>query len=121
MNKTQIQRFATIHRAIATSLQEQLARHWLRELTAEEASIVESYTLCGSFMRLEAIENSLMRTTSGDLADQEFSFMRSEVVQNASEVTRMVRARLPPDLSTPDPAMFSSLLTWEEAIVECFP
>lgn len=117
MGKVELQRIVQSHRAYASALQKHLERLWSRPLSQAEVNIVQSYTLCGSFMSLESIERGLSLAESEDKASQEFAFMEAQVEKHGESVVREVRRRLGLGSGAPKRESFSNLLAWEEALL----
>lgn len=118
MNIKTLQRFVRDHNGYATALQAHFARLWSRELEESEIKIIRTYTLCGSFMSLESIERGLSLATSVEKANSEFSFMKSEVSKYSANLVQEIKRKLNLSASSPDPALYPDLLSWEESLLQ---
>ena len=118
MDNASLQRLVETHRVYSRAIQDHLRRLWARELSPSEVCAVQSYTVCGSFMSLESIDRGLSLAMSSERADEDFAFMQSEANKHSNSVIREVQRRLALGPEAPEPAAFSSLLQWEEALLQ---
>lgn len=117
MNTSSLQRFIQIHTAYADAIESHMRRLWNRELSSDEVNTIRSYTLCGSFMSLEAIDQGLSLVGSAERATVDFLFMRAEVNKCAGEVVLEVSRRLALGGHSPQASEFPNLLAWEAALI----
>ena len=118
MSRSLLLRNLEMHRAYSLVIQGHLSRHWQRDLSESEISVVRSYMLCASFMSLESMDRRLASATSSLNAESEFSFIRAEVVKYSSAVVHEVQRRMRLTSSAPQTTAFPDLLSWEEALLE---
>jgi hypothetical protein len=117
MEKAGLLRKVALLRAYLNVLQEHLVRLWGRSLSEEESNIVQSTTLCCSYMSLEASDRGLSSASSSEQATEEFEFMKSHVGRNSDAVAAEIQQALSGLHAAKQRSAFPNLLAWEEALL----
>lgn len=86
MKLEQLERRLQIHQAFSGSIRSSLARLWNRPLTEAEGAVVDSGTLCCSFMGLETLDNKLTHATAASVADSEHSYLKETASRSRPDV-----------------------------------
>lgn len=116
MNTHILKRNVQLHRVIANGLLTQFFRLWERDLCLEETDVIESCTLCLSFVRLEIILNQLSIATDQEEADQVFIHIKSAVESYTLEVVESLASIPGVPREVLETGSSSNLLALEEAI-----
>lgn len=116
MNTHILKRNVQLHRVIANGLLTQFFRLWERDLCLEETDVIESCTLCLSFVRLEIILNQLSIATDQEEADQVFIHIKSAVESYTLEVVESLASIPGVPREVLETGSLSNLLALEEAI-----
>lgn len=121
MKKSDLQQKLDAHRAYSKVLQEHLVRLWERSLSEEEKNVVQSSTLCLSYMGLEASDRALSFATSSQQATEEYESLKAEVDRNSDAVVAEVQRRLFMLPAARQHSAYANLLAWEEGLLAQMP
>jgi len=116
MSESELGRKFKVHQVYAEALQAHLTRLWGRDLTDVERNVVQSSTLCCSFMSLEASDRSLHFAKSKEDAMTEYEYLQTEVAKYSDEVVKEIQSRWGNRGDFPVRADYPNLLAWEAAV-----